>query len=162
MLVSENVHPDLRLAFPSSCKILAGTVAWLVNKLTSAVSIEHGLKDIFGETEMMDHAVNNVSTIGPQVVETGKYPGNLYALIPYVPVSDRVVQWQITVCVEYVITELLAIAGAIANKLQDQPQYKSDARVNYEDFPQIRPSDLKTAVREDGDLKNALGALFKV
>ena len=116
------------------------------------------MKEIFGETEMMDHAVNNVSA----VCQAKKYPGNLYALLPYIPVSDQMVQWQITVVVEYVITELLALAGAVAVKLQDQDQFKSEARANYEDFPQIRPSDLKTAVKEDADLKNALGGLFKV
>ncbi|GMI61871.1 hypothetical protein ScalyP_jg9002 [Parmales sp. scaly parma] len=158
MLVAETCHPNLRLSFPNSTKILAGTVAWLVNKLCAAPDMETGMKEIFGTTEMMDHAVNNVTSVHM----AKKYPGNMFNLLEYIPISDKIWQWQITVCVEYLITELLALAGAVTVKLEDQEQFKSTARVNYEDYPLIRPSDIKTAVQNDEDLKHALGGLFKL
>jgi len=158
MLISEAVQPELRLAYPSSSKILAGTVAWIVNKLAQSETMAQGMESLFGETEMLAHAITNVSA----VTAAKKYPGNLFPVINYVPVGDKIVQWQITVCVEYIVTELLALAGANAIKVNDQEQFKSEKRGCYEDYPQIRPVDLKAAVKGDADLKVVLGGLFKV
>ena len=47
MLISENVHPNLRLAFPSSSKILSGTVAWIVNKLAGAKTVSGNANNFF-------------------------------------------------------------------------------------------------------------------
>ena len=158
-MVSESVHPQLRLSFPGTSKILAGLTAWIVNKMFTSVSINDGLEAIFGSTEMLAHASQNVGSMATAT----EYPGNLFLLMNYIPTEDKVIKFQIAVTVEYIMTEILALAGGVAERLQDQPQFKKDVkdRVKYEDFPTIRPSDVKTAIMEDNDLRAAFGSLFK-
>ena len=158
MIVSEACHPQLRLDFPNSTKILAGLACWIVNRLMSCSTMEEGLASIFGEGEMHLHASANVSS----VADAPSYPGNLVMLVPYIPVSDEVVAWQCTAVVEYVATEVLALAGSVAMQLRDQPQFDCEEREQYKDFPTIRPSDIKTAVANDEELRKAFGALFKL
>ena len=158
MVISEQCHPGLRLGFPNSAKILAGLAGWIVNRLMQSDAIVDGLQSIFGETEMFSHAVQNVGN----VARATEYPGNLFILVPYVPTDDKIVAFQITITVEYVITEILALAGGHVERLKDQPQFKSQKREKYEDFPQIRPSDIRLAVNMDEDLKTCFGGLFKM
>lgn len=106
----------------------------------------------------MDHAINNVSS----VAKATEYPGNMFSLVPYIPISDKVAAFQISAIVEYCCTEILALAGAVCEKLRDQDQFNNDKRASYEDFPQIRPSDIKAAVSQDKELRMAFGELFKV
>ncbi|GMH49547.1 hypothetical protein TL16_g00546 [Triparma laevis f. inornata] len=123
-----------------------------------ADTVEACLAEIFGDGELLDHAISNVTS----VAKATNYPGNLYTLLQYIPCSDKVTAMQIVATIEYVCTEILALAGAVSEKLQDQPQWKTDKREVYEDYPTIRPSDLKAAVASDAELKRAFGALFKV
>ncbi|GMI41913.1 hypothetical protein TeGR_g11279 [Tetraparma gracilis] len=158
MIISEHVHPQLRLSYPATNKLLAGITAYIVNTLMAAPSIQEGLLSMFGECEMLGHALANVGS----VVEATEYPGNLYLIVPYVPVEDKVVAWQIVCVVEYVMTELLALAGGFVEKARDQEEFKTEKRESYEDFPKIRPSDLKAAVTADPELRACIGSLFKV
>jgi len=91
-----------------------------------------------------------------------RYPGNLFTVVSYIPTDVKVVTFQITAVVEYVITELLALAGGLVERSKDQVEFKSKKREDYGDFPKIRPSDLKQAVQMDPELKNCIGSLFKV
>ncbi|GMH56580.1 hypothetical protein TrST_g9053 [Triparma strigata] len=158
MIIAESCHPGQRLAYPNSAKVLAGLTSHIVNRFMEADTVEICLAEIFGEGELLDHAVNNVTA----VAKATDYPGNLYTLLKYMPCSDKITTMQIVATIEYVCTEILALAGAISEKLQDQPQWKNDKREVYEDYPAIRPSDLKAAVANDAELKRAFGALFKV
>lgn len=158
MLLLENIHPHLRLAYPNGAKIMAGLAAWIVNKFMDADSVQEGVVTLLGTGELADHALNNVSA----VAKADKYPGCMFALVSYIPVGDKVVQYQITAVVEYCCTEILALAGAVCEKLKDQEAWNNETREKYEDFPQIRPSDIKGAVAQDKELKDAFGALFKV
>lgn len=158
MIVSEACHPQLRLDFPNSSKILAGLAGWIVNRLMSSATMEEGLVSIFGDGEMLHHAAANVES----VAHATSYPGNLVMLVPYIPVEDEVVKWQCTAVVEYVATEVLALAGGVAMNLKDQKQFENDVREEYADFPSIRPSDIKTAVANDAELRAAFGSLFKL
>jgi hypothetical protein len=62
----------------------------------AAPTIQEGLLSMFGECEMLGHALANVGS----VVEATEYPGNLYLIVPYVPVEDKIVAWQIVCVVE--------------------------------------------------------------
>jgi hypothetical protein len=159
MMVSESVHPQLRLAFPTTSKILSGLTAWIVNLCMASSSINEALVQIFGETEMHAHAAQNVEA----VATVSQYPGNLFLLLDYIPAEDMIIKYQIAVVVEYVMTEVLAMAGAAAMRLKDQDQFQivEGERSKYEDFPKIRPSDVKAAILADSDLKAAFGSLFK-
>jgi len=158
MLLLESIHPHLRLAFPNGAKIMAGLAAWIVNKFMEEDTIPAGIVSLLGEGELAHHALNNVQG----VAKADKYPGSMFSLVPYIPVSDKVVQHQITAVVEYCCTEILALAGAVCENLKDQEAWNNEAREKYEDFPLIRPSDIKAAVAQDQELKKAFGALFKV
>ena len=159
MIISEAIHPNQRLAYPNSAKVLAGLTSHIVNRFMEAETVEGCLHEMFGKGELLDHAINNVTS----VAKAAEYPGNLYTLLQYVPIEDKVVTFQIVCVIEYVCTEILAAAGAISQQLQDQPQWKSDApKERYEDFPFIRPSDIKAAVANDLELRAAFGTLFKL
>ena len=158
MLLLENIHPHMRLAFPNGAKIMAGLAAWVVNKFMEEETIHEGIASLLGTDELAGHALNNVQS----VARADKYPGSMFALVPYIPVSDKTVQFQITAIVEYCCTEILALAGAMSEKLKDQDAWNNETREKYEDFPLIRPSDIKAAVAQDKELKAAFGALFKV
>jgi hypothetical protein len=158
MLLLENIHPHMRLAYPNGAKIMAGLAAWVVNKFMEAETIPEGIVSLLGTEELAAHALNNVQA----VAKADKYPGSMFALVPYIPVSDKVVQYQITAVVEYCCTEMLALAGAMCEKLKDQDAWNNETREKYEDYPQIRPSDIKAAVAQDKELKAAFGTLFKL
>ncbi|GMH59959.1 hypothetical protein TrRE_jg3521 [Triparma retinervis] len=158
MLLLENIHPHMRLAYPNGAKIMAGLAAWVVNKFMEAETIPEGIVSLLGTEELAAHALNNVQA----VAKADKYPGSMFALVPYIPVSDKVVQYQITAIVEYCCTEMLALAGAMCEKLKDQDAWNNETREKYEDYPQIRPSDIKAAVAQDKELKAAFGTLFKL
>jgi hypothetical protein len=158
MILSEHVHPSLRLQYPAANKTLAGIAAYIVNTLMAADSILEGLEEFFGkDAEMLSHALNNVGS----VAEAAEYPGTLFLIVPYIPSDDDIVKMQITAVVEYVSTELLAMAGAVVNQLKDQAAFSNDKREGYDDFPKIRPSDLKKAVEMDPELRGCIGTLFK-
>jgi len=134
MIISEHVHPQLRLSYPATNKTLSGLTAYVVNTLMAAPSIQEGLVEFFGDTEMLQHAVNNVGA----VAEAVDYPGNLHLVVPYIPVDDKIVAFQITCVVEYLITELLALAGGIVMKNKDQPEFKNAKPEVYDEFPKIK------------------------
>ena len=102
MIVSENLHPNQRLAYPNSAKVLAGLSSHIVNRFMEADSVEECLRDMFGDGELLDHAINNVTS----VAKAKDYPGNLYTLLQYIPVDDKVVTFQVVAVVEYVCTEV--------------------------------------------------------
>jgi hypothetical protein len=158
MIVAETVHPNLRLGFPSSARVLASISAYIVNSMMKARSIEEGINSLFENSqEMRTHVFHNVTAVLAK-----EYPGRLADFVKFIPVADALTRHQCTAIVEYVFTELLTFAGHIAELKKDQPQYQIENKTSYEDFPQIRPCDMREAVESDDELRGLLGGLFKI